>query len=61
MTPYTLPAKWERITTERAVTKALGGKGLTDTWRRGFLARKYKDKRKDIADVYSQLVLYAVN
>jgi len=44
---------------ERAVTKAVGGKGFADVWKRGFFAWEYKGKRKNLADAYGQLVLYA--
>lgn len=46
-------------TFERAVTKAVGGKGFADVWRRGCFAWEYKGKRKNLADAYGQLVLYA--
>lgn len=46
-------------TFERAVTKAVGGKGFADVWKRGFFAWEYKGKRKNLLDAYGQLVLYA--
>ena len=46
-------------TFERAVTKAVGGKGFADVWKRGFFAWEYKGKRKNLIDAYGQLVLYA--
>ena len=46
-------------TFERAVTKAVGGKGFADVWKRGHFAWEYKGKRKNLIDAYGQLVLYA--
>jgi hypothetical protein len=43
---------------ERHVSKATGGKGYADVWKRDHFAWEYKGKRKNLQDAYFQLLLY---
>ena len=40
------------------MSKAAGGKGFADVWKRGFFAWEYKGKRANLQDAYVQLLLY---
>ena len=44
---------------EKGATKASGGEGWADVWRRGRFAWEYKGKRKDLDAAYRQLLQYA--
>ncbi len=48
----------EWFTFEKGATKATGGKGWADVWRRGFFAWEYKGHHADLAAAYRQLQLY---
>jgi type II restriction/modification system DNA methylase subunit YeeA len=43
---------------EKGVSKALGGEGFADVWRRGYFAWEYKRKKKDLDVAYKQLLNY---
>ncbi len=45
-------------TFERPVTKAIGGKGFADVWKRGHFAWEYKGKKGKLEEAYLQLLLY---
>ncbi|MEP7452738.1 DNA methyltransferase [Phyllobacterium sp. SB3] len=45
---------------ERGASKAAGGEGWADVWRRGAFGWEYKGKRKDLRAAYSQLLQYSV-
>ena len=44
---------------EKGATKASGGEGWADVWRRGRFAWEYKGKRKDLDAAHRQLLQYA--
>ena len=44
---------------EKGATKATGGDGWADVWRRGRFAWEYKGKHKDLDAAHKQLLLYA--
>ena len=44
---------------EKGATKASGGEGWADVWRRGRFAREYKGKHKDLDGAHRQLLQYA--
>ncbi len=46
------------FTFEKGVTKADGGKGFADVWRRGCFGWEYKGKHKDLDAAYRQLQNY---
>lgn len=43
---------------EKGATKATGGAGWADVWKRGFFAWEYKGPRKDLNDAFKQLQQY---
>jgi hypothetical protein len=45
-------------TFERPVTKAIGGKGFADVWKRDHFAWEYKGKKGKLREAYLQLLLY---
>lgn len=45
---------------ERGATKATGGEGWADVWKRGHFGWEYKGKRKDLNAAFSQLQQYAL-
>jgi hypothetical protein len=45
---------------ERGATKASGGEGWADVWKRGHFGWEYKGKRKDLDAAFSQLQQYAL-
>ena len=57
-TPAEADPKGDFYTFERRVSKAAGGKGFADVWKRGFFAWEYKGKRANLQDAYVQLLLY---
>jgi len=59
-TPAEADPEGNFYTFEKGVQKTggSGGKGFADVWRKGFFAFEYKGKHKDLADAYSQLLLY---
>ena len=46
------------FTFQKGVTKAGGGKGFADVWRRGCFGWEYKGKHKDLGASYDQLLQY---
>jgi type II restriction/modification system DNA methylase subunit YeeA len=46
------------FTFQKGVTKAGGGKGFADVWRRGCFGWEYKGKHKDLRAAYDQLLQY---
>lgn len=46
------------FTFERGATKATGGEGWADVWKRGFFGFEYKGKHKDLDAAYWQLLKY---
>ena len=57
-TPAEADPKGDFYTFERRVSKAAGGKGFADVWKRSFFAWEYKGKRANLQDAYVQLLLY---
>ncbi len=49
----------ERYCFERGATKAGGGDGWADVWRRGCFGWEYKGKHKDLDAAYRQLAIYS--
>jgi hypothetical protein len=45
---------------ERGASKASGGEGWADVWKRGYFGWEYKGKRKDLDAALAQLKLYAL-
>jgi hypothetical protein len=45
---------------ERGASKASGGEGWSDVWKRGYFGWEYKGKRKDLDAALAQLKLYAL-
>jgi hypothetical protein len=43
---------------EKRVTRAAGGDGFADAWKRGFFAWEYKGKARDLKAAYVQLMGY---
>jgi hypothetical protein len=48
----------EAFTFEKRVSKALGGTGYADVWKRNFFAWEYKGPHKDLTLAYRQLLEY---
>jgi hypothetical protein len=46
------------FTFERGASKATGGQGWADVWKRGFFGWEYKGKSGDLKAAYAQLLLY---
>src|SRR4051812_43682020 len=46
------------FTFERGATKATGGEGWADVWKKGFFGWEYKGKRRNLDDAYLQLLKY---
>ena len=44
---------------EKGATKATGGDGWADVWKRGYFGWEYKGKHKDLDSAHRQLLLYA--
>ncbi len=57
-TPAASDQKGETFTFEKSVSKALGGKGVADVWKRNFFAWEYKGPRKDLKAAFAQLMQY---
>ena len=45
---------------ERGATKASGGEGWADVWKRGYFGWEYKGKRKNLEAAFGQLQQYAI-
>jgi len=48
----------EWFTFQKGLSKATGGHGYADVWRKGCFAWEYKGKHKDLEKAYAQLQLY---
>jgi hypothetical protein len=46
------------FTFERGASKAIGGEGWADVWRKEFFGWEYKGKHKDLNAAYIQLLMY---
>ena len=57
-TPAEVDPKGETFTFEKRVSKAAGGRGFADVWKRGHFAWEYKGRGKDLNAAYVQLLLY---
>jgi type II restriction/modification system DNA methylase subunit YeeA len=57
-TPNEADATGTTYAFEKAVTKAAGGDGFADVWKKGFFGWEYKGKRKDLKVAYLQLLGY---
>jgi len=57
--PAKADPKGENFTFEKAVTKASGGKGFADVWKRNCFAWEYKGDDKSLVKAYAQLKEYA--
>ena len=60
-TPAEVDPHGERYCFERGATKAGGGDGWADVWRRGCFGWEYKGPHKDLNAAYRQLTIYASN
>jgi type II restriction/modification system DNA methylase subunit YeeA len=59
-TPTDADPKGEWYCFERGASKASGGEGWADVWKRGYFGWEYKGKRKDLDAALGQLKLYAL-
>lgn len=59
-TPATADPKGEFYTFERGATKASGGEGWADVWKRGHFGWEYKGKRKNLDAAFAQLQQYTL-
>lgn len=57
-TPHDADPTGEQYAFERRVTKAGGGEGFADVWKRDFFAWEYKGKYRDLKAAYLQLLNY---
>ncbi|MEK6721678.1 MAG: DNA methyltransferase [Chloroflexota bacterium] len=57
-TPHDADPTGEQYAFEKRVTKAGGGEGFADVWKRDFFAWEYKGKDKDLKAAYLQLLNY---
>jgi hypothetical protein len=57
--PVKADPKGDWFTFEKGVTKAGGGNGFADVWKRNYFAWEYKKKKKNLDDALAQLVRYA--
>lgn len=57
-TPNEADPTGEQYAFEKGATKADGGDGFADVWKRDHFAWEYKGKRKDLAAAYQQLLQY---
>lgn len=57
-TPHEADPTGEAYAFEKRVTKAGGGDGFADVWKRGFFAWEYKGKKADLKAAYKQLLDY---
>ncbi len=55
-TPNEADPTGESYAFEKAVTKAAGGDGFADVWKKDFFGWEYKGKRKDLKAAYLQLL-----
>jgi type II restriction/modification system DNA methylase subunit YeeA len=59
-TPTDADPKGEWYAFERGASKASGGEGWADVWKRGHFGWEYKGKRRDLNAALAQLKLYAL-
>ena len=59
-TPVEADKTGQDFTFEKGVTKAGGGEGFADVWKRGFFAWEYKKRRRNLDDALGQLSRYAL-
>ncbi len=57
-TPAEADGEGTSFTFEKGATKASGGEGFADVWKKGFFAWEYKGKHKDLDAAYRQLLNY---
>ena len=57
-TPHEADPTGAHYAFEKYVTKAGGGEGFADVWKRDFFALEYKGRRKDLKAAYLQLLNY---
>jgi hypothetical protein len=57
-TPTELDPTGDYYAFEKALTKAGGGGGFADVWRKGYFAWEYKGPNKDLVAAYQQLLQY---
>ncbi len=57
-TPHDADPTGQQYAFEKRVTKAGGGDGFADVWKRDFFAWEYKGKRHDLKAAYLQLLNY---
>jgi hypothetical protein len=57
-TPHEADPTGEHYAFEKRVSKAAGGDGFADAWKRDFFAWEYKGKDKDLRAAYVQLMGY---
>ena len=57
-TPHDADPTGSQYAFERRVTKAGGGEGFADVWKRDFFAWAYKGRYKDLKAAYLQLLNY---
>src|SRR5687767_14017430 len=57
-TPAEADPRGDWFTFERGASKATGGQGWADVWKRGHFGWEYKGKHSDLRAAYAQLLLY---
>ena len=57
-TPHEADPIGDHYAFEKRVSKAAGGDGYADVWKRDCFGWEYKGKRKDLKAAYSQLLNY---
>lgn len=57
-TPHEADPSGESYCFEKAVSRASGGDGFADVWRRGFFGWEYKGRYRDLAQAYRQVLDY---
>jgi hypothetical protein len=57
-TPHEADPTGAHYAFEKRVTRAAGGDGFADAWKRGFFAWEYKGKARDLKAAYVQLMGY---
>ena len=57
--PIAADPKGDTFCFERGATKATGGEGWADVWKRGCFGWEYKGKRANLNEAHKQLLLYA--
>lgn len=57
--PVAADPKGDWFTFEKGASKATGGEGWADVWRRGAFGWEYKGRHKDLDAAHRQLLMYA--